>query len=83
MGALPEILSGFRIALAMSYTLLISSEFLISRKGIGYLILNYGELGDYSGMFAGILIISLVGFFADRLLVAYMNYLLRWKGTGE
>lgn len=83
MGALPEILSGLRIALAMSYTLLISSEFLISRKGMGYLILNLGEIGDYSGMFGTILIISLIGFFADRLFVAWMDYVLRWKGKGE
>lgn len=81
--ALPEILSGIRIALAMSYTLLISSEFLISRKGIGYLIQNLGELGDYSGMFGLILVISLIGFVADRLFVAWMNYLLRWRGKDE
>ena len=83
MGALPEILSGLRIALAMSYTLLISSEFLISRKGMGNLILNLGEVGDYAGMFAAIFIISLIGFAADRLFVTWMNYTLRWRGKGE
>ena len=83
MGALPEILSGLRIALAMSYTLLISSEFLISRKGMGNLILNLGEVGDYSGMFAAIFIISLIGFMADRVFVAWMNHVLRWRGKGE
>lgn len=83
MGALPEILSGLRIALAMSYTLLISSEFLISRKGMGNLILNMGEVGDYAGMFAAIFIISLIGFLADRLFVAWMNHVLRWRGKGE
>lgn len=77
--ALPEILSGLRIALAVSYTLLVSSEFLIARSGLGYLIQSLGELGDYPGMFAGILIVALIGFAADRLYVNLMNWLLRWQ----
>lgn len=77
--ALPEIMSGLRIALAMSYTLLISSEFLIARAGLGFLIQNLGELGDYAGMFAGILIVALIGFGADRLFVTIMGRVLRWQ----
>ncbi len=80
--ALPEILSGLRIALALSFTLLVSSEFLIARAGIGYLIQSLGEAGDYSGMFAGILIVALIGFTADRLYVKFMNWMLRWQDQG-
>jgi ABC-type nitrate/sulfonate/bicarbonate transport system permease component len=77
--ALPEILSGMRIALALSYTLLVSSEFLIARAGLGFLIQSLGESGDYPGMFAGILIVALIGFTADRLYVTWMNWMLRWQ----
>jgi len=77
--ALPEILSGLRIALALSYTLLVSSEFLIARAGLGYLIQSLGEAGDYPGMFAGIFIVAMMGFIADRLFVQLMNWLLRWQ----
>jgi len=77
--ALPEILSGLRTALALSYTLLVSSEFLIARAGLGYLIQSLGEAGDYPGMFAGIVIVALMGFTADRLYVQLMNWLLRWQ----
>tara|TARA_R110000868_G_scaffold11116_8_gene54494 strand:- start:24582 stop:25328 length:747 start_codon:yes stop_codon:yes gene_type:complete len=77
--ALPEILSGLRIALALSYTLLVSSEFLIARAGLGFLIQSLGEAGDYPGMFAGILIVALIGFTADRLYVKWMNWMLRWQ----
>ncbi len=80
--ALPDIMSGLRIALAMSYTLLISSEFLIARAGLGYLIMNLGEQGDYAGMFAGILIVALIGFGADRLFVNIMGRVLRWQEQG-
>ena len=77
--ALPEILSGLRIALAISYTLLISSELLISRAGVGYLISSFGEAGEYPLMFASVFIISLIGFATDRLYVNLMNWLLRWR----
>lgn len=77
--ALPEILSGLRIALAISYTLLISSELLISRAGVGYLIQTLGEAGEYPRMFAAVFIISLVGFATDRVYVNFMNWVLRWR----
>ncbi len=80
--ALPEILSGLRIALALSFTLLVSAEFLIARKGLGFLIGSLGEYGDYPAMFAGILLVALIGFTADRIYVNLMNWLLRWQEQG-
>lgn len=82
MAALPEILSGLRIALAISYTLMISAELLIARSGIGYLIQTLGEAGEYPSMFAGVFIISLIGFATDRIYVNLMNWLLRWREQG-
>ena len=80
--ALPEILSGLRIALAISYTLLVSAELLIARAGLGYLIQTLGEAGEYPGMFAGVFIFALIGFATDRLYVNLMNWLLRWREQG-
>ncbi len=79
MAALPEILSGLRIALAISYTLMISAELLIARAGIGYLIQPLGEAGEDPAMFAGVFIISLIGFATDRIFVNFMNWMLRWR----
>lgn len=79
MAALPEILSGLRIALAISYTLMISAELLIARAGIGFLIQTLGEAGEYPSMFAGVFIISLIGFATDRAYVNFMNWMLRWR----
>ena len=44
--ALPAILAGIRTALALSFLLLVSSEFLISRNGLGYMISNLGDAGN-------------------------------------
>jgi NitT/TauT family transport system permease protein len=76
--ALPEIFSGLRIALALSFTLMVSAEFLISQEGLGYLISQLGENGDYPGMFAAVLAVTLIGVAADRSFLALANRVLRW-----
>lgn len=77
--AMPEILAGVRNALALSFILLVASEFLIGRRGLGYLISFLGEGGVYDGMFAGVITVSAVGFFADRLYLQLMRRMLRWR----
>jgi NitT/TauT family transport system permease protein len=77
--AMPEILAGVRNALALSFILLVASEFLIGQRGLGYLISFLGEGGSYDGMFAGVITVSAVGFFADRLYLLAMAWALRWR----
>lgn len=77
--ALPDILSGVRIALSLSWLLLVSAELLISRSGLGYLISYTGESGDYSSMFAAILVVVTIGFLADRLFLHLMRWVLRYR----
>ena len=77
--ALPEIMSGVRVALALAFILLVSGELIIANNGIGYLIDLLGEGGDYSGMFAGVATISAIGFFADRGYVALTRRFLAWR----
>ena len=80
MAALPDVMSGIRIALAMSFVLLISAELLASSAGLGYLIGFFGSEGDYAGMFAVILVVTIIGFSADRLYCSLMRRSLRWQG---
>jgi len=77
--AMPEILAGARTATAFCFILLVSSELLISRDGLGYLIANFGEAGVYPEMFAVILTVAFTGFCADRLLLALSRFMLRWQ----
>lgn len=77
--ALPEILNGYRVALALSFILVIAGELIIANNGIGFLISFLGEGGDYKGMFAGVLTISVIGFTADRLYVMAMRRALIWR----
>jgi len=77
--ALPEILNGYRVALSLCFILVIAGELIIANNGIGFLISFLGEGGDYKGMFAGVLTISLIGFAADRLYVMGMRRILIWR----
>lgn len=78
-GALPEILAGIRNALALSFILLVASELLIGQRGLGYLISFLGEGGVYDAMFATVLTVSAIGFFADRVYLLFMRRALIWR----
>lgn len=77
--ALPDILSGIRIALALSFVLLVSSEMLAAREGLGFLISFLGEAGNYEGMFAAVFTVIGLGFAADRGYLAVVRWALRWR----
>ncbi len=77
--ALPELLNGIRTALALSFILLVSSELIAAREGLGNLIGFLGASGSYDAMFAVVLTVALLGFFADRIYLLVMQRMLRWQ----
>jgi NitT/TauT family transport system permease protein len=77
--ALPELLSGIRIALAYSFILLVSAELVAAQKGLGYMIGLLGEGGVYDAMFAMVLTVGTLGFVADRLFMMLTRRLLQWQ----
>lgn len=77
--ALPETLNGIRTALALSFVLLVSAELVVAQSGFGYLIGFLGDGGNYEGMFAVVLMVAFLGFVADRLYKAFMDWVLRWQ----
>ncbi|MCS0496272.1 ABC transporter permease [Ancylobacter mangrovi] len=77
--AMPDILSGCRTALAFSFILMVSSEFVIATDGVGFLISSLGDGGQYPAMFAAIFFVAGIGFAADRTYAAFARRLLRWR----
>jgi ABC-type nitrate/sulfonate/bicarbonate transport system permease component len=78
--ALPELLNGIRTALALAFILLVTSELIASRDGLGHLIGSLGEAGVYDAMFAAVLTVAFLGFVADRFYQQFANWMLRWRG---
>lgn len=63
--AVPQILSGFRIAIAFSLFTMLASELLIRRGGLGsYLFTNFDN-GDYLRVWATSVLVAMVGFALD------------------
>jgi ABC-type nitrate/sulfonate/bicarbonate transport system permease component len=77
--ALPELLNGVRVAIALSFVLLVSSELIVARAGLGYLIGLLGSSGVYPAMFAVVLTLAFLGFAADRLYMMAARRMLRWQ----
>jgi ABC-type nitrate/sulfonate/bicarbonate transport system permease component len=77
--ATPELLNGIRTALALSFILLVSSELIVAREGLGYLIGSLGANGSYDAMYAVVLTVAFIGFAADRGYQIFQNRMLRWQ----
>ncbi len=81
--SLTYILNGFRISLALSIVVVISSEMVAAGIGIGKFISLFGESGNYNYMFATILAIMCLAFLIDRLFMMFSHWLLRWVDRNE
>ncbi len=74
----PEILTGVRQAIPIAFVALVSAELIASNRGIGYLILTSGQIGNYPTMFANIVIISSVAFVAVRGFEEFRERVIVW-----
>ena len=78
-GALPEILAGTRTAIAFAFVLLVATELIVARAGLGYMIGWLGDGGVYDAMFAVVMTVALLGFICDRGFLLLMKRVLRWR----
>ncbi|MEM7547685.1 MAG: ABC transporter permease [Pseudomonadota bacterium] len=78
-GAMPGILSGLRISLAIAIILLVAAEMLGAEYGIGAYILEAGSLYDLERLFAGVTILSVLGVLLSFLIGRLERYLLSWR----
>ena len=78
-GALPTIFAGLRIALAVSFIVLVASEFVATKSGIGYLIWNSWELLQVDVMFVGIVTIGVLGLITSVLFAEIERKAIPWK----
>lgn len=78
-GAMPGILSGLRISLAIGIILLVAAEMLGAEYGIGAYILEAGALYDLERLFAGVVMLSVLGVVVSTLIGLVEKRLLRWR----
>tara|TARA_B100000900_G_scaffold53897_1_gene39992 strand:+ start:669 stop:1397 length:729 start_codon:yes stop_codon:yes gene_type:complete len=78
-GAMPGILSGMRISLAIAIILLVAAEMLGAEYGIGAYILEAGSLYDLERLFVGVVILSVLGVLVSALIGIAEACLLSWR----
>ena len=78
-GAMPGILSGLRISLAIAIILLVAAEMLGAQYGIGAYILEAGSLYDLERLFAGVVILSLLGVLMSAAIGWIERHVLSWR----
>jgi NitT/TauT family transport system permease protein len=78
-GAMPAILSGFRITTSTAIILLVAAEMIGADKGIGAFVLQAGNLYDTDNLLAGIVVLSAIGLAVSWVLGRLERALLGWR----
>ena len=79
-GALPEILTGMRVAVAFGWTTLVAAEMVAAEAGIGVMVLNAARFLATDIVFLGIVVIGVVAFVFDLIMRRIERSLVPWKG---
>ncbi len=77
--SLPSIFTGVRLAGAYSITALVAAEMIGAHSGLGFLTLNSQETFQIPTMYAGILMLAVLGLLLNYLLALLERHLLRWR----
>jgi ABC-type nitrate/sulfonate/bicarbonate transport system permease component len=81
--ALPDIFNGLRIGLALSFVLMVTTELVVSSSGLGYMVGRAEETLRFDRMYVAIATIGVIGFCADRLLLAVRKRVLLGQLLGK
>ncbi|CAH1672471.1 ABC transporter permease [Chelatococcus asaccharovorans] len=78
-GAMPVIFAGLRIALGTAMIVIISVEFLRAKQGVGFITFYYWEVLNPEKMYAGLVVVMLLGVLLTYLLQWLQRRLMPWQ----
>jgi taurine transport system permease protein len=78
--ALPEILTGLRIAIGFGWTTLVAAEMVAATAGLGQMVLNASSFLRTDVVVMGIVLIGLIAWIFDLAMRALERRLVPWKG---
>lgn len=82
--ALPQIFAGMRTSLSLALILMVISEMMASTNGIGYFVVQSQRAFALPEMWAGIILLGLLGYLLNLGLVLVERRVLRWhRGAHE
>lgn len=78
--ALPEILTGVRIAIGGTLSTLVAAELIAAQSGVGYMIMSAANFLATDVVFVGLIIIAVFAFTLTGAMRWLENRLVPWKG---
>jgi ABC-type nitrate/sulfonate/bicarbonate transport system permease component len=76
--ASPQIFAGLRTALSLALILMVISEMVASVNGVGHFILQAQSTFDIPQMWAGILLLGILGYLLNAIFIVIERRVLRW-----
>lgn len=77
--AMPDILSGMRLSMTVSLIVAVVGEMIASQSGLGQAILLAARSFRSSELFAGVILLGMIGFASNSVLALVERRLLRWQ----
>lgn len=81
--ALPQIFNGLRIAIGLSFIVMVTSELIAAQKGLGYLVGAAEDNMRFDIMWVAVVTIGIIGFCADRILLMIRSRVLMGQLLGK
>ncbi|NLD54692.1 MAG: ABC transporter permease subunit [Burkholderiaceae bacterium] len=78
--ALPDILTGMRIAIGFGWTTLVAAEMVAATAGLGQMVLNASNFLRTDIVVMGIVVIGIVAYLFDMVMRRIERWLVPWKG---
>ncbi|HEX8915221.1 MAG TPA: ABC transporter permease [Humisphaera sp.] len=79
-GVLPNLYNDLRILLGSAWTLLTAAELIGVWTGVSFFVIQQGKFRHYDNVFAGIVMIGLLGLAVDMVLSVVGGRLFPWQG---
>jgi ABC-type nitrate/sulfonate/bicarbonate transport system permease component len=76
--AMPKIFAGLRVSLGLALILMVVSELVASTNGIGHHIIQAQKVFAMTDMWAGIVLLGILGYLLNAVLVAIEGRVLAW-----
>lgn len=81
--ALPEVLTGLRIALGVGWSTLVAAELIAATSGLGFMVQSAAQFLVTDVVVLGILVIALIAFAMEMGLRALQRKLVPWHGQSH
>ncbi|MED0658755.1 ABC transporter permease [Bacillus smithii] len=81
--SLPDIITGLRTAIGVTYGTLVAAEMVAATSGIGWMVLDASKYLRSDIVFVGIFIMGFIAIFIDSLIRLYWHFRFSWVGKQD